>query len=467
MSSVKRSLDLSRAQWRTLFVVWITYGAFYVCRVNIGPARVEIEKSFAIDPLEMGFVLGALKVGYAIGQLVNGQLAERYGPKRILLVGMFGSVTACLLFAMAGPIAHLLGPTLPGFAGAVTTVVRVVAPQATLGPIAALLLVLWFTNGYFQAGGWPPTVKVMANWFTPLQRGRMMGIVGTSYQLGSAITIVASGALVNAFSNDWRAAFVVPAMVLAAMGIHAALRMKESPADGEAPSVVPHTKDAAGSVVHAPLLETLWLTFTNGRIWVLALALFGLDIVRYGFLDWAPGHLKKLHGSGVLLAALKVAVFPLAGAGGALASGWISDRWFQSRRAPMIAVALGMVGVLTLAYDAIAPLGAMPTVACLAGIGFFLYGAQILLVGTAAQDFAKKSRAAAAAGFVDFMGYFGAFGGDIMTGWLLKNHDFHAAIRFWAVAAFMAALLAATLWNAKSVSLEEAEAAAKAKADAA
>jgi sugar phosphate permease len=456
MPTVKRSLDLSRAQWRTLLVVWITYGAFYVCRVNIGPARVEIEKNFSIDPLEMGFVLGALKVGYAIGQLVNGQLAERYGAKKILLVGMFGSVAACLLFAMAAPLTTLLGPVLPGFASGVTSVVRIVAPQATLGPTAALLLVLWFTNGYFQAGGWPPTVKVMANWFTPTQRGRMMGIIGTSYQLGSAITIVASGALVTTFANDWRAAFVVPAMVLAAAGLHAYFRMKERPGEGDAPSVTPALKDAAGAVVRAPMRETLILTFTNGRIWVLALSLFGLDIVRYGFLDWAPGHLKKLHGSGVLLAALKVAVFPLAGAVGALASGWISDRWFQSRRAPMIAIALGSVGLLTLTYDAIAPFGTVPTVACLAAIGFFLYGAQILLVGTAAQDYAKKGHTAAAAGFVDFMGYFGAFGGDIMTGWLLKNHDFHAAIRFWAIAAFAAAGLAATLWRAKPRGAEEA-----------
>jgi sugar phosphate permease len=214
-------------------------------------------------------------------------------------------------------------------------------------------------------------------------------------------------------------------------------------------------RDAAGDVVHAPLAETLWLTLTNGRIWVLALALFGLDIVRYGFLDWAPGHLIKLHGSGVLVGALKVAVFPLAGAVGALASGWISDRYFQSRRAPMIALSLGLVGLLTLAYDVIVPLGSFPTVVCLALLGFFLYGAQILLVGTAVQDYAKKSRAAAAAGFVDAMGSFGAFGGDVLTGWLLKNRDFHAAIKFWAAASIFAALCAATLWRAKPYPPEE------------
>jgi len=446
-------VKLSKAQWQTLFVVWLTYGAFYLCRVNIGPARVEIEKTFAIDPLEMGLVLGGLKIGYAIGQLVNGQLAERFGPKRILLTGMFGSVTACLLFASAGKLVHVL----PSLATPVNAVVHVFAPSATLGPAAALLLVIWFANGYFQAGGWPPTVKIMASWYTPTERGRMMGILGTSYQLGSALTIAASGALVALAGNDFRAAFIVPAVLLGGIGIHARLRMRERPAPGDAPSIdaLAEAKQAAAKTdASAPMSirETLFVTFTNPRIWILALALFGLDIVRYGFLDWAPGHLKKIHGSGVLLAGLKVAVFPLAGGLGALASGWATDRWFQSRRAPVIAVTLGMVGLLTLVFDRVAPLGAGPTIVCLALIGFFLYGAQILLVGTAAQDFARRGTTAAAAGFVDFMGYLGAFGGDVVTGWLLKHHDFHAAIMFWSSAAIVAALLSALLWRTRPVS---------------
>ncbi|HVH45444.1 MAG TPA: MFS transporter [Labilithrix sp.] len=451
-------MKLSQAQWRTLFVVWLTYGAFYLCRVNIGPARVEIERGFGLDALEMGLVLGALKIGYAIGQLVNGQLAERFGPKRILLFGMFGSVTACLLFASAGKLVTVL----PSLAGPVNAVVRLVSPHASLGPAGALLLVVWFANGYFQAGGWPPTVKIMAGWFTPTERGRMMGILGTSYQLGSALTIAASGMLVAIAGNDWRAAFIVPAVIFGAVGIHARFRMQERPAPGEAPSIdelsrTTAERDAAtkaGPPARMSIGETLFITFTNPRIWILALALFGLDIVRYGFLDWAPGHLKKLHGSGVMLAGLKVAVFPLAGGLGALASGWVTDRWFQSRRAPVIAVTMGLVGLLTLAFDRVAPLGAVPTVACLALIGFFLYGAQILLVGTAAQDFAKRGTTAAAAGFVDFMGYMGAFGGDVVTGWLLKNRNFHAAITFWATAAIVAAVLSALLWRARPVTAD-------------
>lgn len=436
----KRALELTRAQWRTLFVVWITYGAFYLCRVNIGPARADVQKGLGIDPLEMGLILGALKIGYAIGQLVNGQLAERFGARRILNTGMYGSVIACLLFASARPVADALGGALPPIAGVVSRVARIVSPDAALQPIAALLVLVWFMNGFFQAGGWPPTVKVMSRWYTPTQRGRMMGVIGTSYQLGSALTIALSGALISASGGDYRAAFAIPAVLLSIVGVHAWFRLRETPDEGEAPGVVPPVKEKA------PLAETLWLTLTNYRIWILAAALFGLDIVRYGFLDWAPGHLKTVHGSGTLLSALKVAVFPLAGAVGALLSGWITDRFFQSRRAPMIAVSLGIVGVLTLAYERFVPLGVAPTVACLVGIGFFIYAAQILIVGTAAQDFARKGKTAGAAGFIDFMGYMGAFAGDVVTGWFLKNKNFEGAIRFWAIAALVSAVLAATLW---------------------
>ena len=444
-------MELSKAQRRTLFVVWLTYGCFYFCRVNIGPARTDVEHAFGIDPLEMGLVLGALKIGYALGQLFSGQLSERFGPKRILLTGLFGSVTACLLFASAGGFAHFLPFAVP-----INALVHVVVPRVNLGPAAAVLFVLWFVNGVMQAGGWPPTVKIMANWFTPTQRGRIMGVIGTSYQLGSALTIALSATLL-AVTHDWRAAFIVPAVMLAAVGVHARLRLRERPEPGDVPSMDALAAAAevatGGPPVKLSIRETLVVTVTNPRVWLLALGLFGLDIVRYGFLDWAPGYLTKVHGSSVMLAGMKVAVLPLFGGLGALASGWASDRWFQSRRAPVIAATMAMVGLLTFAFDKVVPLGSWPTIVVLALIGFFLYGAQILLVGTAAQDFARKGTTAAAAGFVDCMGSVGAFGGDVVTGYLLKHVDFHAAITFWAFAALGAALVSTILWRAKAVNV--------------
>ena len=49
-------------------------------------------------------------------------------------------------------------------------------------------------------------------------------------------------------------------------------------------------------------------------------------------------------------------------------------------------------------------------------IGFCIFGPQVLLVGTLPVDLARRGTAAAAAGFVNFMGYMGAAAGDKMTG---------------------------------------------------
>ena len=79
--------------------------------------------------------------------------------------------------------------------------------------------------------------------------------------------------------------------------------------------------------------------------------------------------------------------------------------------------------------------------------GFAIFGSQVLLVGIAPADLARRGTAAAAAGFVNFMGYMGAFSGDLVTGYLRHHYNWQSAIYFWAVCALVAALVVATLWR--------------------
>src|SRR5260370_40349724 len=90
-----RASDPQAAQrTRTLFVLWMTYGSFYFCRVNIGPAVKSIRQGLGFSALGIGLVLGAVKLGYALGQLINGQLTARFGPRPILGPGLLGSSAA-------------------------------------------------------------------------------------------------------------------------------------------------------------------------------------------------------------------------------------------------------------------------------------------------------------------------------------------------------------------------------------
>jgi OPA family glycerol-3-phosphate transporter-like MFS transporter len=447
---------LARARRRALFVLWTTYGSFYLCRANYGPARVTMQTSLAIAAVEMGAVISAVKVGYALGQLINGQLTERFGPKRILAIGMIGSAVATLLFAATPWLVSvpMVGAGASALAVAASPLLRALGGEWTNNPLLGAFLLLAFVNGWFQAGGWPPCVKIAGRWFPVEHRGFTMGVLGTSLTLGAAISIAVVGALISA-AGGWRVAFVVPGILLVASYAHTYLRLDERPPDAT-PEAAAARKDD-----RLPLRVALWATFSNPRIWVLALCLFGIDAVRYGFLDWAPGHLAKVQQSGAWASALKTSVFPLAGAVGALSSGWITDRFFQSRRAPVCALLLLAVGALTLAYRVVVNVGTVPTVVCLALLGFCLFGAQILVVGTAAQDFARKGATAAAAGFVDFSGHVGAMTCDLFTGQMVNHERWDAAIGVWACAAIVASVLVASLWNVRpSKPAEDVEASA-------
>jgi sugar phosphate permease len=195
------------------------------------------------------------------------------------------------------------------------------------------------------------------------------------------------------------------------------------------------------------LKENLKLTLTNPALWIVALSLLLLDACRYGFTDWGVSHLMAVQHSKVDTAAFKYAVLPLGGICGAMVAGWATDRFFQGRRAPVIFILLLALGCFALAYDSVIHWGFVPSLAILFAVGFGIFGAQILLVGTLPVDLARGGTAAAAAGFVNFMGYMGAAAGDKFTGHLAQDFGWPWAVRFWAACAFAGAVVIAFLWN--------------------
>jgi sugar phosphate permease len=157
---------------------------------------------------------------------------------------------------------------------------------------------------------------------------------------------------------------------------------------------------------------------------------------------------KQLH---VDKATLQFFVIAIGAAAGSYLAGWATDRFFGSRRAPVVCVLLALLGVLSFIYGAEAGHGTFGTMALLVVIGFCIYGPQVLLVGTAPADMARRGTSAAAAGFVNFLGYMGAASGDVITGYYAtpEHGGWQTVIYLWAGWAFLGAVLMAALWNKK------------------
>ncbi len=434
----------SQSGWQSsegvIWAVWATYGAFYFCRTNIAAAVPGMKGSvdqggLGMSPEQVGYILGGLKIAYGLGQGLNGQLAEHVSPRRLLAVGMLGSAALNVLFGLS-----------TGF---------------------YFLLFVWACNGYLQSLGWTPCMRVVANWIPILHRGRAIGIIGTGYQVTQVLTFLIAGAA--AHSLGWRGALYVPAALLALAAVFMLLCLREQPAVIEptdasttpTASVPPSTTGksahptssdssnvpAASVPAKGRFVENVVLTLSNPSLWLLGLALGLLNACRYGFLDWGLTHLIEIQKVGVGKAALQYAVLPLGAVAGSYLAGWATDRFFGGRRAPVIAILLVTLAGLALAYGALAKSGGPAMIVLLFVIGFCIYGPQVLLVGTAPTDLARRGTAAAAAGFVNFLGYMGAAAGDVITGSILKAYDWRVVIQVWSAWALTAALAAALLWN--------------------
>lgn len=73
----------------SVWTIWLTYGAFYFCRTNLSAAVPGLwasigEGGMGLSGEQIGWILALLKIAYGIGQLLKGELAERFSPRRLL-----------------------------------------------------------------------------------------------------------------------------------------------------------------------------------------------------------------------------------------------------------------------------------------------------------------------------------------------------------------------------------------------
>lgn len=413
-----------RGENSLLWTVWLSYGAFYFCRTNISAAvpglKATVESGgLGLTATEVSYILAGTKIAYAAGQLLNGQLSEQLSPRKLLAVGMLATAALNILF---------------GF-----------------GTALYFLIFTWACNGYFQSLGWTPCVRVLVNWFPVERRGQVLGFVGTGYQVTAVATYLVSGYAAQWLG--WRGAMWVPAAIMLLSAVIMLVFLREHPpaTDGseetsDAPG--PPPLPLPGNDPRNSALENFRLTITNPALWLLGVSLGLLNACRYGFLDWGLTHLKEVQDTGVGIAALKYAVLPLGAVAGSYVGGWATDRFFNSRRAPVTCILLAALALLSLVYDLVARTSVPATIVLLVFIGFCIYGPQVLLVGTAPADLARKGTSAAAAGFVNCIGYIGAASGDYFTGRTLDAFGWQSAVFLWSAWAAGAAIAAGVLWNA-------------------
>lgn len=406
--SVDSTAELRAWQRRIFVTCWLTYASFYFCRVNLSVALPAIQGEFGWSKTEAGLIGSALFWVYAGGQFINGQLGDRWPVRCFVAVGLLASVALNVAFGFAA--------SLP------------------------LMIVLWAANGYFQSTGWGPILRTLSRWFGAARRGRLSALLGPSYVLGHVGSWLLSGWLVA--RCGWRAAFWVPAALVALSVLHWTARVRHAPQD--VGLTLPEGTGDGAPAARGGWQGVLQRTFAHPRLRWASLANVALGFVLGSATLWAPTYLVEVLEMDIGGAATSAVVLPLCGLAGVLGAGWASDRFFRSRVAPMTAVLMAGLAASVLAIRFLAPLGGLaPAVALLGLTGAMSHGAGSILVTVLPLSLSREGGVSSAAGFLDFTGYVGSGLGGLLAGALVDGWGWDAVFVCWAVVALLG--LAATV----------------------
>jgi OPA family glycerol-3-phosphate transporter-like MFS transporter len=419
MLLMQKNKLISKWQIKMFWMMWITYASFYLLRVNISIAVPDMIREFSFTKTDIGLIMSSLFFCYAIGQFINGQLGDKINSRRLITIGLLSSVVLNVLF---GFTAGLLG----------------------------VMIILWGLNGYFQSMGWAPTVKAMANWFPAKIRGKISGRLATSYIAGGALSWFLAGIVIKYF--DWRYVFFVPSIICSIIATNWFINSRNAPEEVGLPSIeeqekgIDHINLEGRKDYHIGFKKTLRVTFLNPYVWLAGFGLFGLNIVRYGFMSWAPTFMFEEQGATISMSAFKSIAFPVAGGVGALVIGMIADKKNKSFLASVMLILLALFCYLFKVLPVDNWIGSFIT---LMFIGFFTFGAHMLIVTAIPAELCNRKATSSATGFIDGMGYVGASLTGVGTGYLIDNFGWNAGFSFWIFGAVFSAIAMIIIWANK------------------
>lgn len=418
----------SYSYWRLriLYTTMLGYATFYLIRANFSMALPGIRAEYGFTNTDIGYIVSAASVVYGFGKLLNGYLSDKSNARYFLTAGLIGSA---IMNVFMGSGAGL-----------------------------SMLVILWAVNSWFQSMGFPPIARLLTHWFSPREIGTKWSIWSCSHQIGSAAAAILAGYL--AMHYGWRSAFFIPAAVALVASVFVFNRVRDTPKEVGLPPVedykedVPQEKKMGGQTL--TVKDFIDIILKNKLVWYVSIANLFLYIPRIGVMTWAPTFLKEFKGADLLLAGGQVAIFDIAAAIGGIAAGWMSDKYFQSRRGPVGTLYLLMLALAFIALWKIPASNPFFDTLALMFAGFLLAGPQVL-VGIAMADYTCKSVVGSANGFAGFLAYvFGALISGIGIGQLVDAWGWNAAFILFVCCSLVGAFFFSLTWKSKPRNLKEA-----------
>lgn len=415
--------------WRR-FLSWfplgMTYAFMYMARYNLDAlATAEV-----ITKAQKSQISGWGFLVYAVALFTTGPLIDRIGGKKGMIMAALGAAIFNILMGWA---------------------LYMYMHDSSSVNIVVTLAIFYSCNMFFQSFGAISTIKVKSFWFHVRERGTFGAIFGTLISLGvyfafdwteaivRAVNIKFSGetspfrdfmqslfVLENAEVSAFWLLFFIPAGILLVWALIDLVLIKDSP--DEAGFTRLETHDASHGTNDADFntwAKILKAVLTNRIILMIGVIEFTSGILRDGIMKWYRLFAKDT-GMGVTNVLDNWGLWAcVTGIIGAFIAGWVSDRFFYSRRAPVAGLMQMVMFVAVLSMLLTIDTNPMVVgISCIVMMAAVI-GVHSIMSGTATADFGGRKGAATATGVADGFSKLGSSFQEFVLGAIITHETWH------------------------------------------
>jgi ACS family glucarate transporter-like MFS transporter len=301
LSKLWLKLTDGRLRWILIAWMFLMSAIAYLDRVNISVAGQAIQKDYALTNVQLGWVFSAFVIGYALFQAPGGRLADRFGPRNVITLGVI-------------------------WWGVFTTLTALV--PVGLGLSLTLLILVRFLLGIGEAVVYPASNRLVAAWIPSVERGFANGLIFAGVGAGAGITPpLITYILVN---WGWQWSFYISALIGLAAGAGWFVLARDFPRDHpwisrrekeRIEAGLPPSSGAAGAHQTLPWGAILG----NKNLAAVSLSYFSYGYVAYIFFTWFFIYLSRVRGLNLKASALYSMLPFLAMATCSPLGGWIAD----------------------------------------------------------------------------------------------------------------------------------------------